>query len=108
MGIWQWMSWRKRETAVAEIADRVVPLVIESVRPLVEKRIARMTMHEARGYVRARAGHLIEDAIAMVTAHDRPSRRPAVDVVLAASLDRLMLALFRRPQLAPARVRRAA
>jgi len=108
MGIWQWMSWRRQETAVAEIARRVVALVIESVRPIVEKRIVNMGLHEARGYVRARAGDLIKEAIAMVTAHDRPSRRPASEVVLAATLDELLRVLLRRPEAVTVRSRKAA
>ncbi len=107
MGIFQWISWRRRETAVAEIAQRVTQLVSETVRPLVERRIASMGQHEARGYVRARAGHLIHEAIEMVTAHDRPGRRHSVDTVLAASLDSLMHVLMRRPA-AFAPIRKAA
>ena len=105
MGFWQWMSGRRQETA-AEVATRVVMLVSESVRPLVERRIVNMSGAEARGYVRARTGHLIREAIEMVTAHDRPSRRPKTEDVLAITLDQLLRMLQRRP--AYATVRRAA
>ena len=94
--IWQWMSWRRQESP-AEIAARVVALVSESVRPLVERRISNMGLNEARGYVRARTGHLIREAIEMVTAHDRPSRRLSPEVVLSASLEQLLRVLQRRP-----------
>jgi len=105
MGFWQWMSGRRPDTA-AEVATRVVMLVSESVRPLVERRIVNMSTPEARGYVRARTGHLIREAIEMVTAHDRPGRRLSTEVVLAASLDQLLRMLQRRP--VHATVRRAA
>jgi hypothetical protein len=105
MGFWQWMSGRRQEPA-AEVANRVVLLVSESVRPLVERRIVNMSTPEARGYVRARTGHLIREAIEMVTAHDRPGRRHSVEVVLAASLDQLLHVLRRRPAQSP--LRRAA
>lgn len=108
MGIWQWMSWRRQELAVAEIAQRAASLVSESVRPVVEKRISQMGSHEARGYVRARAGHLIAEAIAMVTAHDRAGRRYSGEVVLAATLDVLLPTLQRRPAPVAVRTRRAA
>lgn len=107
MGIWNWLNWR-RETAVADIAHRVVALVVESARPLVEKRIMNMGTHEARGYLRARAGHLIAEAIEMVTAHDRPGRRPNTDLVLSASLEELLRLLMRRPAPIAVRARRAA
>jgi hypothetical protein len=105
MGFWQWMSGRRQDT-LSEVANRVVALVTESARPLVERRIARMGTNEARGYVRARAGHLLAEAIAMVTAHDRPSRRLSTEVVLAASLEQLLHVLQRRP--AHVTIRRAA
>jgi hypothetical protein len=95
--IWQWMSWRRQDTP-GEIAVRVVALVSESIRPLVERRIANMGGHEAKGYVRARTGHLIREAIEMVTAHDRPSRRWPVEVILTATMDPLLRNLQRRPQ----------
>jgi hypothetical protein len=106
MGIWQWMLWRRRESAVAEVAARVVSLVSESVRPLVERRVAQMGLHEARGYVRARAGHLIDEAIAMVTAHDLPYRRQSLEEVRAASIEQLVRVLLKRPKLST--IRRAA
>jgi hypothetical protein len=97
MGLWQWMSWRRPELAVAEVARRAATLVIESVRPLVERRIASMGHHEARGYVRARTGHLIADGIAMVTAHDRSARRYPQEALFAATLEHLLPVLLRRP-----------
>jgi hypothetical protein len=103
--IWQWMSWRRRETP-AEIAAKVVTLVSESVRPLVERRIVGMGANEARGYVRARTGHLILEAIEMVTAHDPPARRWSAEVMLSATLDPLLRTLQRRP--AHTTLRRAA
>lgn len=105
MGFWQWMSGR-RQNSVADVASLAVALVSESVRPLVERRIANMTAHEARGYVRARTGHLLAEAIEMVTAHDRPSRRLPTEAVLAASLEQLLRVLQRRPALVT--IRRAA
>lgn len=105
MGFWQWMSGRRQETA-AEVATRVVMLVSESVRPLVERRIVNMSTPEARGYVRARTGHLIREAIEIVTAHDRPGRRPKTEDVLAVTLDQLLRVLQRRP--VHATIRRAA
>lgn len=108
MGLWKWMSWGRQEKSVPETAQRVVALVSESVRPLVERRIVNMSRHEARGYVRARAGHLIADAIEMVTAYDRPSRRVNADRLLSATLDELLRVLMRRPEPATLRIRRAA
>lgn len=105
MVFWQWMSGRRHETA-AEAASRVVMLVSESVRPLVERRIVNMTTSEARGYVRARTGHLIREAIEMVTAHHRPSRRLSTEAVLETSLDQLIRVMQRRP--AQTTIRRAA
>lgn len=96
MSFWHWMSGRRNDSP-AEVASRVVVLVSESVRPLVERRIVSMSKHEARGYVRARTGHLIREAIEMVTAHDRPSRRLSPEIVLAASLEQLLPVLQRRP-----------
>jgi hypothetical protein len=105
MNFWQWISGRRQETA-AEVATRVVMLVSESVRPLVERRIVNMSTPEARGYVRARTGHLIREAIEIVTAHHPPSRRLKTEDVLAVTLDQLLRALQRRPAYAP--IRRAA
>jgi hypothetical protein len=96
MNFWTWMTGRRQESA-NDVAARAVALVIESVRPLVERRISHMGLNEARGYVRARTGHLIVEAIEMVTAHHRPDRRLATELVLAASLDQLLRNLQRRP-----------
>jgi hypothetical protein len=108
MGIWQWISRRRQETAVAEIAHRAAALVSESIRPVVEKRIVAMGLHEARGYVRARAGHLIDEAVAMVTAYDRPTLRPSTEVVKAATIEEVVQAVLRRPAPLAVRTRRAA
>ena len=103
MGIWQWV-FQRRTATVAEVAERAAALVVESIRPQVEKRVARMGIHEARGYVRARAGFLVKEAIAMVTAHDPPSRRHATAVVYPAALEATLRLLYRRPgALAPVR-----
>ena len=65
-----------------------------------------MSSPEARGYVRARTGHLIREAIDIVTAHDPPSRRLNTEDVLTVALDQLLRVLQRRPTYAT--VRRAA
>lgn len=108
MAIFNWLFQRRREVTVADIAGRAVALVSESVRPLVEKQLATMSTHEARGYVRARTGHLIREAIAMVTAHDRPAYRLANEAVFDASLNELLRILMRRPSAVAVRSRRAA
>lgn len=108
MTIWNWLLLSRRESAVAEIARRSAALVVESIRPTVELRIARMGIHESRGYVRARAGYLIQESIDMVMAHEPANARPQKDTVFAATLEELLRSLYRRTQTQGYGQRRAA
>ena len=108
MGIWHWLLGQRRGSTISEVAQLSTALVVESIRPLVEKRIVNMGVHEARGYVRARAGHLVREAVEMVTAHDPPAARHDSTVVLAAAMEELLRVLYRRPVQAPFKQRRAA
>src|SRR5207248_866627 len=97
MGIWHWLWGRRQTGTVAEVAERSATLVAESIRPLVEKQIVQMGIHEARGYVRARAGHLLPEAVAMGTAHDPRHARHDAKIVFAAAMEELLRVLYRRP-----------
>jgi hypothetical protein len=108
MTIWNWLLLSRKETAIAEMARRAAALVVESIRPTVEQRIARMGIHESRGYVRARSGYLIQEAIDMVMAHEPTNTRPSNETVFAATLEEVLRSLYRRSQTAGNVQRRAA
>jgi hypothetical protein len=107
MNIFNWLLPR-RSASIAEVAHRAASLVVESIRPQVEPRLATMGVHEARGYVRARAGFLVREAVEMVTAHDPPGRRHQATVVQTAALEEIVRLLYRRPETRQRTVRRAA
>jgi hypothetical protein len=108
MSFWNWIWRGPRESVVAEMGRRAAALVVETIRPTVEPRIAHMGIHESRGYVRARAGYLIHEAIEMVIAHEPVPARPAKDLVFNATLEEVLRSLYRRSQSGYRTNRRAA
>jgi hypothetical protein len=96
MSIWNWLTQRRHTTPLVEISQRAVALAVVSVRPLVEQRIASMGINEARGYVRARTGHLLQEAIDIVEAHESPASRFSRDTVFSTVLEDTLRLLYRR------------
>lgn len=96
MGIWNYLFGQQRGMSLLEISERASSLIIEQVRPLVENRIGDMGVHEARGYVRARAGHLLRDAIDIVVAHDPPHLRYESNLMFSAVLEEVLRSFYRR------------
>lgn len=67
MGLWSWVGIRKTQSEeLAVAADHVVRVCMPVAWEQCSDRLSKMTIHESRGYVRARTGAMVRENVQRV------------------------------------------
>ena len=101
-----------QRTRLAALVDRVAARSQNAVHARVKDRVASMNVHQARGYVRARAAAVLEREMGIVVAEvpglSEADRRSILEAAKQRVIRRLMLENVRQQQFGESRTRRVA
>ena len=111
MGLFNLISHFSGEGKLTELAETIAAGSFDRVWPRVHSRVATLGVNEARGYIRARATHIIQQQIVELLRDGVEIKAASMDRVIQMTLDilqRQVTARLAMQQAAKTGVRRAA